>query len=234
MFLLAKYNTATTFTFPIPKRGVVDLALSADWTPATGDTKVSKDAGAFANSTNNPVAVASGAGWKLDVTAAELSCAVLDIVIQDSATKVVEDQYLKVYTYGNASAKLPGIDYSDSVRLGLTALPNAAAAAAGGLITGTSTTSTKLSNFFDSVIIGTVSTSVAAATNTTFRCADITEASGHHFIGCQVRAVTGNLAGQWLGIVSEYSLTSGQGLFTIFPGSPVPEALGSGDKVVIF
>jgi hypothetical protein len=136
MFFLAKYNTQTTFTFPMVKRGVVDFATTSDWTPATGDTKISKDAGNVANTTNNPAAV-GGTGsvsWTLTLTAAELSAAVIDIQIVDSATKAVEDQFLKIYTYGNASAKIPA-DLSDTVRLGLTALPNAAAEAAGGLYT---------------------------------------------------------------------------------------------------
>lgn len=136
MFLLAKYGTQTTFYFPIVKRGVVDLAATADWTPAAGDTKVSKDGGAVANTTNNPAAV-TGTGsvlWSLTLTAAELSAGDVTVQIVDSATKAVEDQVIKIYTYGNASAKIP-IDLSDTVRLGLTALPAAAASAAGGLPT---------------------------------------------------------------------------------------------------
>lgn len=108
MFLLAKYGVQTVFTFPVLKRGVADLAVSADWTPATGDTKVSKDGGNVANSTNNPAAV-GGTGsvlWSLTLTATELSAAVVDVQIVDSATKAIEDQVIKVFTYGNASAKL--------------------------------------------------------------------------------------------------------------------------------
>jgi hypothetical protein len=136
MYLLAKYNTQTAFTFPMVKRGVVDFASSSDWTPATGDTKISKDGGNVANTTNNPTAV-GGTGsitWTLTLTATELQAAVVDIQIVDSATKAVEDQFIKVYTYGNTSAKIP-FDFSDLVRAGLTALPNANAEAAGGLYT---------------------------------------------------------------------------------------------------
>lgn len=108
MFLLAKYGTQTVFTFPMVKRGVVDLAATADWTPATGDTKISKDGGNVANSTNNPAAV-GGTGsvsWTLTLTATELQAAVVDVQIVDSATKAVEDQFLKIYTYGHASARI--------------------------------------------------------------------------------------------------------------------------------
>src|SRR5690242_16692102 len=134
--LLAKYNTQTAFTFTMIKRGVVDLAASADWTPATGDTKISKDGGNVANTTNNPAAV-GGTGsvlWTLTLTATELSAAIADVQIVDSATKAVEDQGIKVYTFGNASAKFQ-IDYSDVVRFGLTAMPNVASGSAGAIIT---------------------------------------------------------------------------------------------------
>ena len=67
MMLLAKYNTATDFYIPMVKRGVVDLAVSADWTPATGDVKLSKDGGADANIGTLPSAPAS--------TAAVIACA---------------------------------------------------------------------------------------------------------------------------------------------------------------
>jgi hypothetical protein len=135
-FFLAKYNTQTTFRFPVVKRGVVDLAATADWTPATGDTKISKDGGNFANTTNNPSATGGtgSVGWTLTLTATELSAAEINVQIVDSATKAIEDQWITIYTYGNASAKIIP-DWSDAVRMGLTALPNAAAEAAGGLYT---------------------------------------------------------------------------------------------------
>jgi hypothetical protein len=134
MFLLAKYNTQTDFYFPMVKRGVVDLSVTADWTPATGDTKVSKDGGAVANTTNNP-AIASGTSWKLTLTASELSAKWITVQIVDAATKAVEDQFLTILTYGNASAFFIAPDFQDAVRFGLTALPNANAEAAGGLYT---------------------------------------------------------------------------------------------------
>lgn len=136
MFFLAKYNTQTTFYFAMIKRGVVDLAATADWTPATGDTKVSKDGGNFTNTSNNPAAVGGtgSIGWSLTLTATELQAAVINVQIVDSATKAVEDQYITIYTYGNTSAKV-GVDWSDTVRMGLTSLPNAAAEATGGLFT---------------------------------------------------------------------------------------------------
>ena len=121
MFLLAKYGAQTSFRFAVIKSASSDLAASGDWTPATGDTKISKDGGNVANTSNNPSAV-GGTGsvlWSITLTAAELQAAEVVIQIVDSATKAIEDQTLVIYTYGHASAKIQA-DLSDSVWLGLT------------------------------------------------------------------------------------------------------------------
>lgn len=105
---LRKYGTGTgaDIYIPIIKRAVVDFALAADWTPAAGDVKVSKDGGAAANIGTLPTAVTMGntAMWKFVFADAELQCKVLAITVADSATKAVEDQMLLVETYGHASA----------------------------------------------------------------------------------------------------------------------------------
>lgn len=121
MFFLAKYGVQTSFRFAVIKSSSSDLAASGDWTPATGDTKISKDGGNVANTSNNPSAV-GGTGsvlWSITLTAAELQAAEVVIQIVDSATKAIEDQTLVIYTYGHASAKIRA-DLSDSVWLGLT------------------------------------------------------------------------------------------------------------------
>jgi len=124
MFLLAKYGVQTSFRFAVIKSASSNLAASGDWTPATGDTKISKDGGNVANTSNNPSAV-GGTGsvlWSITLTAAELQAAEIVIQIVDSATKAIEDQTLVIYTYGHASAKIQA-DLSDSVWLGLTGGP---------------------------------------------------------------------------------------------------------------
>ena len=121
MFFLAKYGVQTSFRFAVIKSSSSDLAATGDWTPATGDTKISKDGGNVANTSNNPSAV-GGTGsvlWSITLTAAELQAAEVVIQIVDSATKAIEDQTLVIYTYGHASAKIQA-DLSDSVWLGLT------------------------------------------------------------------------------------------------------------------
>jgi len=133
MPFLRKYGTGTgsDVIIPMVKAGSIDHAVSADWTPATGDVKVSKDGGAAANISTLPAYITS-IGWKFVFSDAELQCARLNVQVTDSATKAVEDQHFVVETFGNASA-MYAADFDDSVRLGLTALPNAAADAAGGL-----------------------------------------------------------------------------------------------------
>jgi hypothetical protein len=131
---LSKYGVARHFYIPMVKRGVVDFAVSADWTPAAGDVKISKDGGAAANVTNLPTAITMGNGaiWDFSITATEMQAAQIMITVADSATKAVEDTMLICETYGNASAQHP-VDLADSVRAGLTALPNATAGATNGL-----------------------------------------------------------------------------------------------------
>lgn len=133
---LSKYGTARHIYIAIPKAGSANHAVSADWTPAAGDVKISKDGGAAANVTNLPTAIAMGNStiWDFSLTATEMQAAQIIVTVSDSATKAVDDTGFSIETYGNASAQHV-VDLSDGVRAGLTALPNAAAEAAGGLYT---------------------------------------------------------------------------------------------------
>lgn len=136
MQFIRKYGTAFKIRLPVVKANSSDFAVSADWTPAAGDVKISKDGGGAANITTLPVAITMGNGaiWEFAVSATEAQAAEITITVVDAATKAVQDQALSVITFGNASAGLQP-DWSDVVRMGLTALPNAAAEAAGGLYT---------------------------------------------------------------------------------------------------
>lgn len=133
MDMLAEYGVALTLRVPVIKAGSQNFALGADWTPAAGDVKVIKD-GTSANIGTLPAAVAHGnaALWTVSLTAAEMQAQEVIVLISDAATKAVEDQAFVIRTYGNASARHK-INLNDSVRAGLTALPNATAAASGGL-----------------------------------------------------------------------------------------------------
>lgn len=104
MELLRKYGEATTFMVPMIVAGAQDFATSSDWTPASGDVKVSKDDGGFVNVGTLPSAV--GNSWKFTLSVSEMQAArvVVQVVDQD-ATKAVEDQQINLVTYGNASAQ---------------------------------------------------------------------------------------------------------------------------------
>lgn len=136
MAYLSKYGVARKIRIPIVKRGVVDHAVGADWTPAAGDVKIAKDGGAAANVTNLPTAIAMGNStvWEFSLTATEMQAAQINVTVGDSATKAVEDDGFDIETYGNASAQ-HAVDLSDTVRAGLTALPNAVSGTAGALPT---------------------------------------------------------------------------------------------------
>ncbi|HXG36514.1 MAG TPA: hypothetical protein VNL15_06070 [Dehalococcoidia bacterium] len=123
----------TDFYFPLIAWGDAEGDYTTAATFAAGDVKISKDGGAQANTTNLPSHIGSGV-YKLTLTATEMQAAKIFVTLIDAATKVWADQTILIATYGNASAE-HAVDLDDSVRAGLTALPNAAAEAAGGLIT---------------------------------------------------------------------------------------------------
>ena len=104
---LSKYGVARVIYIPLVKRGVVDFAVSADWTPAAGDVKISKDGGAASNVTNLPTAITMGntAMWSFSITATEMQAAQISITVADAATKAVEDQMFIIESYGDAAAQ---------------------------------------------------------------------------------------------------------------------------------
>lgn len=104
---LRKYGVGCDIYFPLVKVASMNFALGADFTHAAGDTKISKNGGAAANTTNAPAAIAMGnaAIWKLTLTATEMQAALIVITVSDAATKVIEDQAILISTYGDASAQ---------------------------------------------------------------------------------------------------------------------------------
>jgi hypothetical protein len=195
---LRQYGVAGKVRRSITKRSVVDLAVSADWTPATGDVKISKDGGAIANIGTLPAVISGSAMWEYTISATEMQAAEICITVIDSAAKAVEDDQFTIQTYGNTSA---GISMERMATGGVT---------------------------------GTVSTANDAGSATTFRCADITEATASHYVGKQVWVHSGTMLSQWLGVVTAYSVISAEGAFTVSPGSPSGEIMANGVKVHIF
>lgn len=109
MAFLSKYGVARHIYIAIPKAGSASHAVGADWTPAAGDVRISKDGGATANVTNLPTAIAMGnsAIWDFSLTLTEMSAAQIMVTIADSATKAVDDTGFIIETFGNASALFP-------------------------------------------------------------------------------------------------------------------------------
>lgn len=125
---LRKYGVAATIDFELYEIDGVDFRVDA--AHASGDTKIMKDEGAEANTTNS--FTDEGQGYSIVLTATEMQAARIVLYIVDSATKAWLDKSIVIETYGNASA-MHAMDFDDPVRAGLTSLPNAVADAAGGL-----------------------------------------------------------------------------------------------------
>lgn len=99
--------------------------------PASDDVYIRKDGGAAARATNSVTDL--GRYMSLVLTATEMQAAVVTVDVNDETSpKAYGDELIVIPTHGHASA-LNAVDLDDSVRAGLTALPNAAADAAGGL-----------------------------------------------------------------------------------------------------
>jgi len=127
---MRKYGVETVFNFAVYNPDGVDL--DTDWVPAQADCELMKNEGASTMCTNT--AADEGVTYSLTLTATEMQCAHGLIKVQDAATKVILDIVLTFDTYGDASAQ-HAVDFDDSVRAGLTALPNAVVDGANGLAT---------------------------------------------------------------------------------------------------
>ena len=129
---LRKYGTASTIRIGLSAINGSDLNVAP--TLAAGDWKVAKDGGALNNLTTLPTD--EGSTILISLSATEMQAAQLVIVgVDQTSPKDWLDEAVVIDTFGNASAQHPGIDLTDAVRMGLTALPNAVAAANGGLPT---------------------------------------------------------------------------------------------------
>ena len=119
---MRKYGTAATVNgVPLITRGAVDFKSNP--TLSTGDVKISKDDGAFANLATLPtVTPASGTSVKIVLSDAELQCKSATIIFVDQTSpKEWEDQEIIIETFGNASA-MHAVDFSDAVAFGLSRL----------------------------------------------------------------------------------------------------------------
>jgi len=106
MAYLRRYGVATTINFDLFEVDGVDFRVDA--VHASGDTKIMKDEGAEANTTNG--FTDEGQGYSLALTATEMQAARIVIyVVDQTATKVWLDRTIIIETYANASAEHPFI-----------------------------------------------------------------------------------------------------------------------------
>lgn len=96
MEILGTFGIQSTFYFPLIDRGTLDLAVSADYTPANADCRISKDGGSWAAAANTIADETEG--WSITLTAAEMGATRIHVNVIDAATKAVEDQSLIIHT----------------------------------------------------------------------------------------------------------------------------------------
>lgn len=119
-----EYGTAATISFPIIEFSLTSFHNSVTTTIfAAGDVKIAQDYGDFTNTSTIPSSGMGGTGVVLTLTAAELQAAHIDIqVIDQTATKVWEDQMIQIETFGDTTASQFRFDRSsNTVQASLTA-----------------------------------------------------------------------------------------------------------------
>jgi hypothetical protein len=106
---LRQYGVATTLYFPLVDKGATDLE-STPVTIASGDIKISKDGGAFANTTTATFSHVAGGIYSIPLTATEMQAKQVVVKIVDqTGTKEWEDQVIIVTTINHASAEIPTV-----------------------------------------------------------------------------------------------------------------------------
>lgn len=117
---LRKYGVAvsgsTVVSIPLVKAGVTNFAVSADYTPVSGDVMISRDGGGWGAISNLPIARSTGgngssAVWDFILTGTETNAAQTRVMISDAATKAIEDDYFIVEFFGNVSG-IQQFDYT--------------------------------------------------------------------------------------------------------------------------
>ncbi len=104
---LRQYGVATTLYFPLVDKGFTDFE-GTPVTIASGDCKISKDGGAFANTTTASFVDETGGIYSIPLTATEMQAKQIVVKIVDqTATKEWEDQCIIITTVNHASAEIP-------------------------------------------------------------------------------------------------------------------------------
>ncbi len=177
---LRKYGVETTINFELYEVDGVDLRVDA--VDGGTDCTILRDNDGGTTCVND--FSDEGVVYSLTLTALEMQAASIVVYVVDSATKVYLDKVILIETYGHVSAQ-HAVDLDDGVRAGLTALPNAAATAANGLITSVTGSAT---NTYDGLYAGVV-TNASGADVATDTAAMTTQLAGITVLGDWLRLV---------------------------------------------
>lgn len=104
---MIKYGESVTRYVKLYQYETLDPATSSEWTPASGDVKVSKDGGTGANITTLPTYDSSMRLWKVSLSATEAQAKIVTIDFQDVTGDAINPVSLDIETFGNASAQYP-------------------------------------------------------------------------------------------------------------------------------
>lgn len=105
---MPKKNTAYVFGISLPSQANSAI-FHANPTLASGDVKISKDGGAFANLTNLPtVTPASGKRVEVSLTSTEMNADRITVIFSDQAGDEWSDVVAHIETTANAFDELPG------------------------------------------------------------------------------------------------------------------------------
>lgn len=198
---------ASTDALPVPRKGVAFRVtfpiLKNDGTliaAAAGlDSEVSKDAGTFADCTNEATEIATSSGvYYLDLTATEMNADTVAIVVKSTTTDAIPT-VLTLYP-----------QEAGDIQVNATYL------------NGSATAASKLASSAAGIVTGTVDTAAFTATTTEFEADDITEATADHYNGRVVVFTSGNVAGQ-ASDITDYALSGSNGHFTVTALTEAPD-----------
>lgn len=202
--ILRKYGEAATFNFDLFETDGIDFKVDA--VHVAGDTKIMKDEGVEANTTNG--FVDEGQGYSITLTATEMQQARGKVYIVDQGTKAWLDTSITIETYGHASAQHPYMNEGVWDRVLSGATHNVAGSSG-----------RRLRSIGD-VVSGSVND--AAATTTSF-ITDLTGAYVDHYADQTLHFTSGLLIGMSRSILAYNEITK---LITIEEALPVPPANG--------
>src|SRR5574343_86288 len=179
-------NVAYRLTFPIFKNDGTLITSAAGL-----DSEVSKDAGTFADCSNEAIEIATSSGvYYLDLSSTEMNADTVAVLVKSSSTGAVP-VVITLYPQEADDIRV-NVTYLNSLSAGVAALQKNAA---------------QMTEF-------TVDNTGFTATSTIFETSSITEATANHYVDRLVLWCTGILAGKVMRVTA-YSLSSGRGRFTM-------------------